>query len=72
MSGRPVLPDLRKRLRQFKRHGYDLPASRRLIWKISGIRRGKILEVGTGKGHLTAFLAARGLKGVPLISIRKF
>ena len=57
-----VLSSLQKRLREFKRHGYDLPASRRFIWKLSGIRHGKVLEIGTGKGHLTALLAQKGLK----------
>ena len=57
-----VLSSLQKRLREFKRQGYDLPASRRFIWKLSGTRRGKVLEIGTGKGHLTALLAQKGLK----------
>ena len=57
----PVLSSLQKRLREFKRHGYDLPASRRFIWKLSGIRQGKVLEIGTGKGYLTAPLAKKGL-----------
>lgn len=59
---RSVLSTLRKRSRQFKRLGYDLPASRHFIWKVSGIRGGKILEIGTGKGHLTALLAQKGLQ----------
>ena len=57
-----VLSSLRKRNKQFKQYGYDLPASRRFIWKLSGIRRGKVLEIGTGKGHLAALLAQKGLK----------
>ncbi|MFH1799662.1 MAG: class I SAM-dependent methyltransferase [Candidatus Omnitrophota bacterium] len=57
-----VLLSLRKRTRQFKRYGYDLPASRRFIWKLSGICHGEVLEIGTGKGHLTALLAQKGLK----------
>ena len=57
-----VLSSFKKRTRQFKQYGYDLPASRRFIWKMSGIRHGKILEIGTGKGHLTALLAQKGLK----------
>ena len=58
----PVLSSLQKRLRGFKSHGYDLPASHRFIWKLSGVRHGKILEIGTGKGHLTALLAQKGLQ----------
>jgi len=55
------LSSLRKRLLEFKRYGYDLPASRRFLLKIAGIRQGRILEIGTGKGHLTALLAKRNL-----------
>lgn len=58
----PVLKALQKRTRQFKQHGYDLPASRQFLWKVSGVRHGKILEIGTGKGHLTALLARKGLR----------
>ena len=57
-----VLAVLHKRTRQFKRCGYDLPDSRDYLWKKSGIRNGKVLEIGTGKGHLTALLARKGLK----------
>lgn len=62
MNKHAVLSTLQKRLREFKRHGYDLRASRRFIWKSSGIRHGKVLEIGTGKGHLTALLAQKGLE----------
>lgn len=61
-----VLSALRKRNRQFKQYGYDLPASRRFAWELSGIRHGKVLEIGTGKGHLTALLARKGLKIVSI------
>jgi len=57
-----VLLSLRKRNWQFKQCGYDLPASRKLIWELSGICRGTVLEIGTGKGHLTVLLAKKGLK----------
>lgn len=57
-----VLASLKKKIRQFRRYGYDLPASRRFIWKVAGISGGKVLEIGTGKGHLTALLAQKGLK----------
>lgn len=66
MNKKPVLSDLKKRLRQFKHHGYDLPASRRFVWKVSGIREEKVLEIGTGKGHLTALLAKKGLLPVSI------
>ncbi len=58
----PALSSLRKRSRQFKQYGYDLPDSRRFIWKLSRIRHGTVLEIGTGKGHLTALLARKGLR----------
>ncbi|MFH0984909.1 MAG: class I SAM-dependent methyltransferase [Candidatus Omnitrophota bacterium] len=58
----PVLSILRKKIRQFKQYGYDLPASRRFVWKMSGIHRGRVLEIGTGKGHLTALLAQKDLE----------
>lgn len=61
-----VLSTLQKRLREFKQCGYDLPLSRRFIWKLSGIRQGKVLEIGTGKGHLTVLLARKGLKVISL------
>lgn len=61
-----VLASLQKRTRQFKRHGYDLPASRRFFWKVSGVRSGKVLEIGTGKGHLTALLAKKKVKAISI------
>ena len=61
-----VLPTLQKRLRQFKRYGYDLPASRRKLLELSEILDGKILEVGTGKGHLTALLVKKNLNPVSI------
>ena len=59
MSRLSVLSNLQKRLRQFKRYGYDLPASRNYILRKSGIRCVPVLEVGTGKGHLTVLLAKK-------------
>ena len=50
-----------RRLRQFKSLGYDLPASRRLLVSLSGIKNGTILEVGTGKGNLTLEIAKKKL-----------
>jgi len=61
-----VLSALRKRLRQFKRHGYDLPASRNYILKSFGIRNGTTLEIGTGKGHLTKLLAKKNLRAISI------
>jgi len=57
-----VLSSLKKKTQQLKQYGYDLAASREFIWKVSGIRHGQVLEIGTGKGHLTALLSQKGLQ----------
>lgn len=54
------LKQIRARVRQFKRLGYDIEASRKYLLGQSGIRDGSILEVGTGKGHLAVVFAAKG------------
>jgi ubiquinone/menaquinone biosynthesis C-methylase UbiE len=54
------------RLKLFKRYGYDMPKARNLIIAKAGISRGRILEVGTGRGHMAVALVRKGLK---LISI---
>ncbi len=55
-----------EKLKLFKKYGYDIPRARNFILAKARISAGKILEVGTGKGHMTMALAGRGLK---LISI---
>lgn len=46
-----------ERYELFKKHGYDRDkANKFIIKKVSPIE-GKILEIGTGKGHLTSLLA---------------
>jgi len=50
------------RLKLFKRYGYDIPKARRLILTRSKISGGRILEVGTGKGHMAIALAKKGFK----------
>ena len=54
------------RLKLFKTYGYDIPKARNLIIAKAGISKGRILEVGTGRGHMAIALAKKGLK---LISI---
>lgn len=54
------------RLKLFKRYGYDIPKARRLILTKAKLSKTKILEVGTGKGHMTIILAKQGFK---LVSI---
>lgn len=66
MALNSLLASLQKRTRQFKRYGYDLPASRRFFWKVSGVRSGNVLEIGTGKGHLTALLAKKKVKVISI------
>ena len=59
------------RLRLFKRYGYDIPKARSLIFKKAKISGGKILEVGTGRGHMGVALAKNGLKVVSIDLDRK-
>jgi len=54
------------RLKLFKRYGYDIPKARRLILAKAELSKTKILEVGTGKGHMAIILAKQGFK---LVSI---
>jgi ubiquinone/menaquinone biosynthesis C-methylase UbiE len=50
------------RLRLFKKYGYDIPKARNLILTKAMLTKGKILEVGTGKGHTAIVLAKKGFK----------
>lgn len=56
----------RQKMALFKRLGYDIPKARQFIVDKAGIVQGRILEVGTGKGHMAMALAKKGLR---LISI---
>ncbi len=54
-----------KKVRLFKRFGYDIVSARRRI--VSRARlSGRILEVGTGKGHLTLALAQKSLRVISI------
>ncbi|MDD5691443.1 MAG: class I SAM-dependent methyltransferase [Candidatus Omnitrophica bacterium] len=59
------------RLKLFKRYGYDIPRGRRLIIAKARVSKGRILEVGTGKGHMTVELAKKGLRIVTIDLDRK-
>jgi len=59
------------RLRLFKRYGYDIPKARSFILKKAKISGGRILEVGTGRGHMAVALAKNGLKVVSIDLDRK-
>ncbi len=54
--------DAQERLKLFKKYGYDIPKARKFILAKAGINKGDILEVGTGRGHMTAVLANEGFK----------
>jgi len=59
------------RLKLFKRYGYDIPRARKFILTKAKISRGRILEVGTGRGHMAVTLAKNGLKVVSIDLDRK-
>lgn len=59
------------RLKLFKKYGYDIPKARKFIFAKAKISEGKILEVGTGRGHMAVVLAKRGLKIVSIDLDRK-
>ena len=50
------------RLKLFKKYGYDIPKARNLILAKAKLSKAKILEVGTGKGHMAIALARKGFK----------
>ncbi len=59
------------RLRLFKSYGYDIPKARMLILRKANILGGRLLEVGTGKGHMALALAKNGSKVVSIDLDRK-
>ena len=55
------------RLKLFRKYGYDIPKARNYIIAKAGLTKGdRMLEVGTGRGHMATALARKGFK---LISI---
>jgi len=57
----------RKRLKLFKKYGYDIPKARDFILSKAKLAKdSSMLEVGTGKGHMAIALAKKGFE---LISI---
>ena len=50
------------RLKLFKKYGYDIPRARNFIITKAKFSKAKILEVGTGKGHMAIALARKGFK----------
>jgi len=61
----------RDRLRLFKSYGYDIPRARKFILTKAKVSGGRILEVGTGRGHMAVTLAKNGFKIVSIDLDRK-
>ena len=57
-----LLKQNQDRLKLFKKYGYDIPKARNFIITKAKLTKGKILEVGTGKGYMTIALAKKGFK----------
>jgi len=56
-----------ERLKLFKKHGYDIPKARRfIIAKARLAKSGNMLEVGTGRGHMTTMLTQKGFKFISI------
>jgi len=55
-----------EKLKLFKKYGYDISKARDFIFAKAMPIQGRILEVGTGRGHTAVALARKGVK---LISI---
>jgi ubiquinone/menaquinone biosynthesis C-methylase UbiE len=54
------------RLKLFKSYGYDISRARNFILIKAKVLRGKILEVGTGRGNTTVALAKKGFRIVSI------
>jgi len=56
-----------ERLKLFKKYGYDIPKARNFILSKARLtKNNSMLEIGTGKGHMSVVLARKGFR---LISI---
>ena len=51
-----------EKLTLFKQYGYDISKARRFVLNKARITQGRILEIGTGRGHLAIALAKKGLR----------
>ncbi|MBU1998565.1 MAG: hypothetical protein ABIG46_02360 [Candidatus Omnitrophota bacterium] len=49
------------RLKLFRKYGYDIPKARNLIFAKAKLRKGSLLEVGTGRGHMALALAKKDI-----------
>lgn len=61
-----AIKESQTRLRLFKKYGYDIPKARNFILAKAKLTKGRILEVGTGKGHLAVVLAKKAFKFVSI------
>jgi|WetSurMetagenome_2_1015567.scaffolds.fasta_scaffold231236_2 ubiquinone/menaquinone biosynthesis C-methylase UbiE len=59
------------RLKLFKQYGYDIPKARNFILAKARLNKGRILEVGTGRGHLALALSRKGFKFISIDLDRK-
>jgi ubiquinone/menaquinone biosynthesis C-methylase UbiE len=57
-----LLKQAQDRLILFKKYGYDIPKARTFILRKAKLSGGKILEIGTGSGHMALALAQKGFK----------
>ena len=61
-----------ERLKLFKKYGYDIPKARDFILSKAKLTKdSSMLEIGTGKGHMTIVLAKKGFKLVSIDLDRK-
>ena len=67
-----VLRRDKERLKLFKEYGYDISKARSYIIAKAGLTKdGRMLEVGTGRGHMATLLAKNGFKFVSIDLDRK-
>jgi len=61
-----------ERLKLFKKYGYDIPKARNFILSKAKLAKdSSMLEIGTGKGHMTIVLAKKGFRLVSIDLDRK-
>ena len=62
-----VIKRSKERLKLFKKYGYDILRARNfIISKAKLVKGGGMLEIGTGRGHMSTILAQNGFKFVSI------